>query len=126
MVRQNRYMEQSKLLHNKYDALFKHIIGAEWCVKSDGNVESPSGYFALVEIPSHTGEFAEMLDAINTGLPESMQFPEEDWPEPGWYVTMETEAGTIWVASYPSKSIAEQTYQTLAKHYNEWATEDEG
>ena len=123
--RENAYADQGKLLSSKYDNLFKAIVSGGWCVKSDGNVEAPSGYFALTEIPSHPGEFQEMMDALNAGEPASMQHKAEDFPTPGWYVSMELNTGLIYVVEYPSRPSAEKTYQELNENFTNWATEDE-
>jgi hypothetical protein len=75
---------------SKWDALFKEIITAGWAVKSDGHVESPQGYFAVVEIPDHQGELDEMKDALDL-------LPGEEMPPSGWYFTIENNQGLIFV-----------------------------
>lgn len=105
-------------LDSRYDVLFKDLITAGWNVKSDGNVEAPSGHFAIVEIPSHPGELLEMQNAL-----DSVDY---DWPEPGWYFCVENDLGQIFAYSV-TKEEAEEMYvaDQLALEY--WyEAEDEG
>lgn len=108
-----------RLLHEQYDGLFKTIVSSEWGERSSGNVESPSGYFALVEIPSSEGERHEMVEALEVG--------EFILPDPGWYLTIENNGGLIWVHQYQSHYSAQREYNKLERLYVAWDTdEDEG
>lgn len=100
----------------KYDNLFKAIITAGWNVKSDGAVDAPTGFFAVVEIPSHEGELEQMKDAVD---------PDGDltWGDdlqPGWYFTYEDDLGFIHVYKAASKHFAEVAYADAEKQYSEW------
>ena len=109
------------LLHEQYDNLFKAIISAGWNMKSDGDVESPSGFFALVEIPDHYGELAEMQDAVGD------ETVDDEWPDTGWYVSYENSDGLIFVLECASQHVAERTYDEFEEQYNTWASDsDEG
>lgn len=110
-------------LSGRYDTLFKTIVGSGWAVASDGNVESPTGYFARVEIPSREGERDEMLEAV-------IQFDDKDLRkkfrelEPGWYLTTEDSYGLIWV--YWSNEVhVTDAYGHLVEEYDDWTDEDE-
>jgi hypothetical protein len=94
-----------------YDSLFKDLITAGWNVSSDGHVEAPQGFFAIVEIPSHPGELRDMMEAL-----DSMDY---DWPEAGWYFTVENSDGIIFVYRV-DKAAAEILFEAYAKAYAEW------
>lgn len=102
------------LMDAKYDSLFKSIITAEWCVKSDGHVESPQGYFSITEIPEHPGELKDMQEAVEEGMR-----PFTDWPPAGWYFTVEDSNGMIRVYQL-SKAQAEQRFESFLKEFTEW------
>lgn len=107
------------LVDSKYDSLFKEIITAGWCIKSDGHVESPQGYFALVEIPAHRGELVEMFDAVE---PQSLGDLDE-WPESGWYVTVENSDGLIHVYKCAAKYLAEDAFAEREGAFARWDAE---
>lgn len=111
--------ELPALQPSKYDRLFKDLVSAEWCVKSDGNVEAPTGYFSITEIPEHPGELADMKSAV-----EQDQDSYEEWPEPGWYFTTENSDGMIRVYA-TDKGAAEILYQSYLKQYAEWDDESQ-
>jgi hypothetical protein len=105
----------NNLQPDKYDALFKEIVLAGWATRSDGNVDSPTGYFAVVEIPDHLHELAEMRDAVD---PDSSLVT--DWPESGWYVTVENSDGLIWVFRAGSQLQADTAYDEQVLAYADW------
>lgn len=104
-----------KLLHGKYDLLFKEIVISEWCVSSDGNVESPSGYFSLTEIPNLENEMHEAVDSKE----------EYEWPDSGWYITQELNTGIIWVFEYPNEEKAQKEYDRLLAEFIEWNDDED-
>ncbi len=100
------------------DNTFKTIITAGWNVKSDGDVQSPTGHFALVEIPLHAGELAEMLDACDLD-PTQHAIPME-----GWYVVRENNDGLVEYFGYPhsgpGKREAEAQYARHERDFSSW------
>jgi hypothetical protein len=105
-------------LDARYDNLFKTIVSSGWSEQSDGDVESPQGYFAVVEIPYSEAERQDMANACDLG------WDHEDWPDPGWYVTTETDRGLIWVYEFASSIGAHRRYDALVKDYGDWASDD--
>lgn len=101
------------------DAAFKQIITAGWNVKSGGDVESPQGFFAVIEIPAHKGELADMIDAV--------ELSDEDvatLPQAGWYFTVENEHGQI-VTSFlgegeDGREASLSNFARLEVSYNDW------
>ena len=114
-----------KMLDSKYDNFFKAVVTAEWCVKSDGNVEAPSGFFALVEVPSHQGEYQQMVEAVfdeprTVSWADYMRDHYPEMPAPGWYVTTELSTGIIVVMEYPLQIAADKAYRELFDAYAMW------
>lgn len=91
----------------------KQIITAGWAMKSDGDVEAPTGYFA--KIPIAANELSELLDAVfgATNPPEAQI-------EPGCYVTKEDSAGNMWVWKYDNKYMMDVMYARFEREYAEW------
>lgn len=103
-----------------YTQFFKQTITAGWNVRGDGHVEAPTGYFALIEVPPHQGEFADLMDAVfDTEKPENI-----DLPPVGWYVTVENDQGILRWTRFPSKTQAKLQYERLVKEFIAWDTED--
>ncbi len=106
------------LMEAKYDNLFKSIITAGWNVTSDGHVESPQGFFAVVEIPANFAEFNDLVDAVD---PDS-EFESDDWPEPGWYFTVENSDGLIRVYKSTQRR-ASAAFQEALGSFAAWEAE---
>ena len=109
-----------RLLDAQYDNLFKTLVTAEWCVKSDGNVEAPTGYFSITEIPVHEGEFREMRDAIYDQLEAELRV-DEAWPAAGWYVTIENSDGVMFAYEVDSEATAKYIFAQLEQQYLDWS-----
>lgn len=107
------------LIHHRYDNLFKEIITAGWNVSSDGNVESSWGFFAITEIPSHPGEFADMVTAVapDTEVGEFRQMVRE--LPAGWYFTIENSDGLIWVYQCESELQAKHIFESRLKDFSD-------
>lgn len=113
------YDDGGRLLAEKYDPLMWHLVDIGWNVKSDGNVDSPVGAYALVEIPSHDGERAEM-EAAAAPTAEEKHLGELFWPEAGWYVVQKNTQGLVFVFEYISKDEAEKAYARCEVAYAAW------
>lgn len=112
------------LVRSEYDNLFKTIAAGEWCVRSDGHVESPQGYFSITEIPKHQGELAEMIDALELDSEQSAQIRDlAGGISSGWFVTIENSDGIIFVYEMPSKFAAENAYESLDLDFMKWESE---
>lgn len=117
--------EQVVQLDSWYDRSFRNIAESEWGVSSDGDVESPTGYFWLVEIPEHAGERAEMFTACEVGRDWDdgvYQYPE---PVPSWYLVTTDSNGLWWVYEADSEEAAKQVYLELEQAYATWSTTEE-
>jgi hypothetical protein len=75
------------------EGVLRSIINAGWDVKSDGQVEANTGYFAVVEIPTHEDDRTELRDAV---------FPDDDEDAElfdalpaGWFFVVEDANGNV-------------------------------
>ena len=107
-------MATPNLFQDRYDNLFKSIISAGWANKSDGNVEAPTGAFAVVEIPRPLGELAEMKAAVED--PDLEKF---DWPPPAFYFCSENSLGQIYVWQLPEAK-AWAMFERYLDSFSEW------
>jgi hypothetical protein len=102
-------MDSSRELENA----FKQIITAGWAMKSDGDVEAPTGHFAA--IPINSAEMPELLDAVFG----------DDRPEveidPGCYFAKEDSAGNMWLWCFGSAYEMNSMYERYRREYEEWA-----
>ena len=75
------------------EGAFRAVVTAGWGVKSSGDVEAPTGHFAVVEIPEHAGERAEMRAAVFDGDAEAAEG--FDCLDAGWYLVTEDSNGNV-------------------------------
>lgn len=113
------------MVASEYDGLFKSIITAGWNTESDGNVESPYGFFALVELPAHEGEFTELAEAVFEDDTEAIE-QLRNLPR-GWYFTMENSDGLIWVYEMIGELSAKHIFANRQAAFHEaWTDGIEG
>jgi hypothetical protein len=103
-----------KYLPSEWDSFFKGLVTAGWCVKSDGDVDSTTGYFALTEVGKTDATDPEFRSVL-----ESMHWY-GDLPDVGWYVSVEDSAGFIFVYQYANQYGAETAYAELETRYDNW------
>lgn len=101
----------------RYDSVFKAIVGSDWPDDRSGNVESPSGYFALLYIPE---DDEPEHDTFKTELP----IWDSNCPHAGWYITTEDGCGTIWAYSMPEEWEARRAFDALEADYDAWMADD--
>ena len=110
------------------ETVMQNIITAGWAVKSDGHVESPTGHFALVEIPEHMGERDEMMDAVYETTDAVFG---DDWedeyilPESGWYIVTEDSQGFVHLYRHSGENAAKAAYARFEREYSTWNGADE-
>lgn len=106
---------ESTLYIGEFDNFFKELITAGWNVSSDGDVESPFGHFATVEVPLDNGELNEMGDAMEWSSDQPI-------PPRGWYFCRENSDGIIFV--YHSTEVAVKAiFEAYSKEYAKWGDE---
>lgn len=105
--------DEATLYVGDFDYLFKELITAGWNVNSGGDVESPYGHFATVEIPLDNGELTEMGDAMDWS---------EDQPVPhrGWYFCRENSDGIIFVY-HSTEAAVKAIFDDFEQRYADWS-----
>lgn len=102
-----------------FGEVFKSIVNAGWGVKSGGEMESPSGFFTVVEIPSHDGERTEMREAVFSE--DAAGAALYDSVEPGWYFVEQTTQGITDYGRCKNKRYAYARFHLCEGIYNEWS-----
>lgn len=88
--------------------LMQTAITQGWANQSDGDVESPTGYFARVEIGA---DWEEMRDALEY---------DGDKPKDGHYCVVEDSNGSVWIDGPYGEIYAEQWFARNEAAYGVW------
>lgn len=107
------------MIYGTVHGAFRSIVSAGWNVKSGGDVEANTGHFAIVEIPAHAGERAEMRDAVFAE--DEVEAEIFDSIPAGWFMVFEDSQGNVGLANADNKADAEQMFQSAEADYAEWA-----
>lgn len=102
------------------------IISAGWNIQSDGEVDSPTGHFAIVERPAHPGELNDMLAAI-----EDQEDPDNihiihafEELNAGFYEVIEDSNGLVHINGPVSREQANTWFHATESAYSQWNVED--
>jgi hypothetical protein len=95
------------------DNAFKAIISAGWANQSDGNVESPTGFFSIIDMSTDRDILLDVLD--DAGLADTL-----DQIEPAWYTTMENDQGFLYYQKATSQHAAEQWFKAQQREFYKW------
>jgi hypothetical protein len=112
-----------KMIHGTVHGAFRSIVSAGWNVKSGGEVEAVTGHFAIVEIPAHAGERAEMRDAVFSDNPDEEKV--FDSIPAGWFMVIEDSQGNVGLVNADNEADAHQMFQNAEAEYAEWAGDGE-
>lgn len=102
----------------KAEEVFKAIADAGWGVMSSGNLESPVGYFTVVEIPDHAGEREAMKAAVFSEESSGEAF---DRLESGWFFLVQHADGSVQYGKCKNKDYALARYSLSRAAYEDWA-----
>lgn len=97
------------------EATFKAIVEALWGVMSSGATDAPTGHFAVVEIPEHAGERAEMADAVFDG--DNATF---DDLETGWYFVIQHSPDELTYDKCKNRDYALARFSLARAAYEDW------
>jgi len=118
---------EQKVLAPAYDPFFKWACSPDIADKSDGTVECPSGYFALIDMreadDNGVNQYSEVIQAVfaDMGQPDLIAGL---IPLLGIYVTTESNQGLIWVYEFDTLEAAEEFYGPFEAVYSYWNSED--
>jgi hypothetical protein len=97
------------------DNAFKAIIASGWANQTDGDVESPMGFFTIIDMSTEREQITDILsDADLDGAMEHI--------EPSWYITTEDSQGFL---SYERSTeiAAKEWFKQMQKRYFKWSDE---
>lgn len=97
------------------EGTFKAIVDALWGVMSSGAFEAPTGHFAVVEIPDHDGERAEMADAVFDGASETFESLET-----GWYFVIQRSPENLTYDKCKNRDYALARFALARAAYEDW------
>jgi hypothetical protein len=103
------------------DSVLDAMVMSEWSNRSDGDVDSPFGYFALV--CNSRAEMFEVLAAFADETAAMVEARETFDALQGNFVVVTDSQGFVHVAEYPTRNAAEDAFFVLARAYAEWASE---
>lgn len=98
------------------EALFRAMLNNGWFTASDGDVESPTGYFGYVT--NTWGDFFEVLQTFEDtikqyGVPPAHQFY-------GSFTAVINDQGIIRVVKWENENNAKQVFDRAVEQYNLW------
>lgn len=92
------------------EVVMQDIVTNGLAHQENGNVDSPTGYFSVVEVPAHPAKLAEFM----TNLYGATWKRELEWPKPGWHYVHENNYGAVTV----------EGPEGHPGHYEEWFGRD--
>lgn len=111
--------ENGQLVTARADDYFRYHDQERTMVEEDGNVEGPVGHFTLREVTTST--IADYVSEHgDPWLSETRNF------EPGWYIDVRGEDGTIWAFAYGSneytmpEEAARKDFAEAVRVHSEW------
>lgn len=102
-----------------FEALMRHMLNNGWFTKSDGDVESPFGYFGYVineaaELPEIYSAFDDIIEMYGKPKDEDMV---------GKFIAYINSDGVITIERMGSKIEAELWFRNTDRDYTKWGIE---
>lgn len=98
------------------EALFKDMLTHGWFTKSDGHVDSPTGWFGYVTNTKE--ELSEIYDAFSDLIDAYGKPNDEDVI--GSFTAYINSDGIIFITRHPNDATARYIFETNVHEYNEW------
>lgn len=102
---------------------FKQVVTAGWANKSEGDVESPLGHFALICFTDN--EAQELYDAVEIGREYDDGRRQYPLIEPGNYLFCEDSDGNGAAYSFSFEWEATEVFDRRCHEYFEWCVKTE-
>ena len=102
------------------EALFDAIVSGGWANRSDGNVEAPTGHFAMVS--NSPDELLELRQAFEDVTDVYGDVSDADLT--GHFIVITDSAGFISITRYPSAVSAASEFVTLQNRFAAWNEEN--
>lgn len=111
------------LLESRYDKIVDGLVMADWSNASNGDVESPTGAYALIEINSRDDrEFWSAVESVKQDLLLT-ESDHDTVPAPGWYISQRTSSGILYTFEFENETYAREVYSLLENEYAAWCGE---
>lgn len=101
------------------ESVMQYIITAGWNKISDGDVNAPTGHFAIVEVPTNNNELADIVDAIRDEADGNEIVALCTAPR-GWYLVVENDQGQVFVNGPFSEESTNLMYNITQADFSEW------
>jgi hypothetical protein len=104
------------LMDSSLEALFKAMLTDSWFINSDGNVDSPQGYFGYVT--NTEAELSEIYDAFIDivevyGVPANNEIV-------GSFVARINDQGIIYIYRTTTQALAKEWFDDQVSEYIKW------
>lgn len=102
-----------------FESVVQAIITAGWSNQSDGDVDAPTGHFAIVEVPALDKELADMVDALLDTV-DGEEVVALCTAERGHYMVVETSEGQVHITGPFKEAPAKFWFLSMQKTLEEW------
>lgn len=99
------------------EALFEALVNSGWADDANGDVEAPSGYYAMIsttaeEVSTVLSEFSDVLGVYGQPSPEDIT---------GFFLIRQDSQGFTYVDRYDSREQLQAAFRELDQVYSAWA-----
>ena len=105
------------------ESIMQALITAGWNNKSNGDVESPTGHYAVVEIPKDDNELADMVDAI-LDMATGAEIVALCTSGRGFYTVTENSYGHVFINGPYTEKQTTEWFESKDDAYGEWVGDD--
>lgn len=106
-------------MKTQIESAMQALVTAGWANGSTGEVESPVGHVAIVDLTSERAMLAQVLAEAGEGETDLEVI------RPGWYVVVEDDQGNVTVTNPMSEAEAQAALRRAEAAYVEWSDADE-
>lgn len=103
------------LLSGQYDRTVRELTTLDDTLASSGNVEAPTGWFAILEITSDAYQ-----RTVEMGWLQENGLEQPDLPDGGWYLYTQDNNGLSMVYECEDGDHADELYSLLEERYSEY------
>lgn len=108
------------LLSGRYDKTLDLLVAEDSEIQTDhsnGDVEAPTGWFALIEIPEERAERQTLADRL---AEQGLWTTQEELPGPGWYLYTGQSDGLSWTYECDDYEHAALLFSMMSDRYAEY------
>lgn len=122
LEKRSRYVRLGKFGSARDEVLY-HMDMDAWSMESDGNVDAPTGFFAMMEnLPN---DMEGIIDAFPDELNVMVEARESFSNLIGWFLLYHDDQGFFSVVEYNSLSDLRGAFRDLQAQYEEWGNNED-